>query len=460
MKLICPACSTRYDVPPGSIPPQGRSVKCASCHHSWMATSENVGNAASDMGGTMPRWDRSRPMSATAGRAASGFSRPARSSQGSAALAALFDSYEDEQGEEEAGTTYFGAAPETDIEDREEQIIEADWQEVGPASNEIENVDERIDAALNTPAIARLVSQHEQGPAQKPVTPPRPGNAFRSMPPQTEVKPASETPGDTEASASIEQSPGAFRRMVRGIIVLVEGIAEQADAVLGALMRGREANVERPITPGDRKVSEWRMEQLRRARRRMTPKKFAGWVGFYLAIAAVAYVGIFMRMDIARAWPQAAAAYTAVGMIGGPEPVEISAITHRYARSPQGPVIELAGSVSHRGGDVVKAPLIRADALGPDGRVLSSWAFRLEGAGQLTPQSETPFRTRALAPAGTAQVRVDVMTAEERAALERTQPEVIAALEGGLGGNAYFMRKTTSGWGEAQEPVPLTRMRD
>nr|GGH99606.1 hypothetical protein GCM10011355_25960 [Aquisalinus luteolus] len=414
----------------------------------------------------MPRWDRSRPMSATAsrsspGRSSSGFSRPARSSQGSAALAALFDKYEDEQAADEAGTaTYFGAAPETDIEDQEERIIEADWHEVGPASNETESLDERIDAALNVPAIARLVSQHEKGPEQKPVTPSRPSAAFNKTDGRPPMKEASRESVEAEAAVSTQTSPGAFRRMVRGIIALMEGVAEQADRLLGAVMRGREASVERPVTPGDRKVSEWRMEQLRRARRRMTPKKFAGWVGFYAAIAAVAYAGIFMRMDIARAWPQAAAAYTAVGMIGGPEPVEISTVTHRYARSPQGPVIELAGSVSHRGGDVVKAPLIRADALGPDGRVLSSWAFRLEGAGQLSPQSETPFRTRALAPEGTAQVRVDVMSAEERSALERSQPEVIAALEGGLGGNAYFMRKTTSGWGEAQEPAPLTRMRD
>ncbi|GGD10323.1 hypothetical protein GCM10011342_19030 [Aquisalinus flavus] len=417
--------------------------------------------ASYGMGETIPRWDRSRPMSATAGRAASGFSRPARSSQGSAALAALFDSYEDEAIEDESATgTYFGAAPEADIDDRDERIIEADWHEIGPAGNQTETVDERIDAALTMPAIARLVSQHEHGPGQEPLTPPRPGTATGKAGSRSEMRAPPNESLAAETDAPSENSPGAFRSVVRGLVALMEGVADRADGVLGTLLRGREARVERLLTPGDRKVSEWRMEQLRRARRRMTPKKFLGWAGFYAAIAAVAYAGIFMRTDIAQAWPQAGAAYTAFGMIGGPEPVEISTITHRYARSPQGPVIELAGSVSHQGRDVVKSPLIRADALDPDGRVLSSWAFRLEGAGQLSPQSETPFRTRALAPAGTAQVRIDVMNAEERAALERSQPEVIAALEGGLGGNAYFMRKTTSGWGEAQQPAPLTRMRD
>lgn len=417
-----------------------------------------------DIGETMPRWDRSRPMSATANRTASGFSRPARSSQGSAALAALLDNFEEDAVDDESGPgTYFGAAPEADIEDHadgDDRIIEADWHEVGPAGNETESVEERIDAALTMPAIARLVSQHEHGPAQRPVTPQRPGTPHgkTDRPSAIEASPRDTT--ERAPAAPTDTAPGAFRRMVRGAVALMEGIAESADRVIGALSRGREARVEPLLTPGDRKVSEWRMEQLRRARRRMTPAKFLGWAGFCAAIAAIAYAGIFLRADIARAWPQAGAAYAAFGMIGGPEPVAISAVTHRYARSPQGPVIELAGSVSHLGHSMMKAPLIRADALGPDGRLLSSWAFSLEGAGQLSPQSETPFRTRALAPAGTIQVRIDVMSAEERAALERSQPEVIAALEGGLGGNAYFMRKTTSGWGEAQEPAPLTRMRD
>ena len=35
MILTCPACGTSYTVKDGAIPPQGRSVRCASCKHSW-----------------------------------------------------------------------------------------------------------------------------------------------------------------------------------------------------------------------------------------------------------------------------------------------------------------------------------------------------------------------------------------------------------------------------------------
>jgi len=49
MILTCPQCATRYFVREGSIPEDGRNVRCASCAHMWRATAEDLTVDLSDL---------------------------------------------------------------------------------------------------------------------------------------------------------------------------------------------------------------------------------------------------------------------------------------------------------------------------------------------------------------------------------------------------------------------------
>ena len=54
LAIACPKCSRKYAVPAGSIGPEGRTVRCVSCHHSWLALPNDVKPVparASDEGG-------------------------------------------------------------------------------------------------------------------------------------------------------------------------------------------------------------------------------------------------------------------------------------------------------------------------------------------------------------------------------------------------------------------------
>ena len=48
MILNCPACDTRYLVPDSAIGPAGRSVRCASCRHSWFQEPAPLEEVAAD----------------------------------------------------------------------------------------------------------------------------------------------------------------------------------------------------------------------------------------------------------------------------------------------------------------------------------------------------------------------------------------------------------------------------
>jgi predicted Zn finger-like uncharacterized protein len=45
IEIVCPSCQARYQLPDGSIGPEGRKVSCSSCSHKWRAQVEGAAAA-------------------------------------------------------------------------------------------------------------------------------------------------------------------------------------------------------------------------------------------------------------------------------------------------------------------------------------------------------------------------------------------------------------------------------
>lgn len=61
MIIACPACSTRYVVPDASIGPEGRTVRCAKCRHSWFQDGPTLTDLAASAPAPKPAPPRPAP---------------------------------------------------------------------------------------------------------------------------------------------------------------------------------------------------------------------------------------------------------------------------------------------------------------------------------------------------------------------------------------------------------------
>ena len=180
------------------------------------------------------------------------------------------------------------------------------------------------------------------------------------------------------------------------------------------------------------RVQPRELEQaLRKARRRaeareknrLTPWRAVGWF-VWLAVAGVtAFAAFTYRNEIAALWPKAAGAYAFIGIEASPYGLKIENIGHRLAMSTNGPTIEITGRLRNTGDAPATAPQLQAEALGPDGEVLSRWTFEATEA-RLDRGATAAFSTRAPAPDGVASVALSFVaqSAPEMPINARRQP--------------------------------------
>lgn len=444
MIITCPNCATRYDVDDDRFSPNGRSVRCAECNESWFVP------APQPIEDLIPLKKQSRVYAEDPVRERA---EPPRTNR----------DWRDDAYEENVEEPLFEASPGRDARRNEPPAdYEAEPQDrrSNPGDNEPRKDEARSAAesaapirdkkgrfiktkkAEPEPSLARSPANDGERPARRGGEDRRFGRSGladevdegadrnwsarderaervdRDQSRRAELRAGRKGRGEAVVDADFEDVDRpdtelhadvlgrGFGRKVREerrretAIARIEDLEPLAERLFNdeffAALRVQPKELERAIRKARRRAEA-------REKNRLTPLRALGWSAWLGAIAACAFVAYSYRNNIVAMFPNAAGAYEAVGIEANPYGLKIEGVTHRVAMSPEGPVIEILGRLRNEEKADVAPPTLQAEALGPDGEVLSRWTFAARAATVRTGEY-VDFSTRAPAPDGVSEV--------------------------------------------------------
>ena len=122
MILECPNCETQYEIPV-ELPPEGRKVRCSSCHHVWQATRENQPQPDPEPEVAVPTFDdeeivfKEDPEAEAAKAAAAAEAEAAKKTDDTGSAESAEQSANDAFSEEAMGEAFSAAMDESASED-------------------------------------------------------------------------------------------------------------------------------------------------------------------------------------------------------------------------------------------------------------------------------------------------------------------------------------------------------
>ena len=72
MRLVCPNCEAKYEVPEDAIPETGRDVQCANCGHAWFQMRPRAAGAETAISRAYQQQEKSAPLAAAKSTLAAG----------------------------------------------------------------------------------------------------------------------------------------------------------------------------------------------------------------------------------------------------------------------------------------------------------------------------------------------------------------------------------------------------
>jgi predicted Zn finger-like uncharacterized protein len=393
MIITCPACATRYDVDDDRFQPDGRSVRCAECAESWFVP------APTPVENLMPLKPKARKLDETR-------EEPAPRREGRIRF--------DDAYEEEVDEPLFAASPAKPSRPAAEEPpraarTAAEHDEDRPARKRADAHDETVDNRRDDRRRSAADDDDDFAPVRARRGAKVVDADFEDVDGETSPREASPL-GRGFGRKLNEDRDDRFDRDERRSTALaryedLEPIAERVfNEEFFAALRVQPKELERAIRKARRRAEA-------RDKNRLTPMRALGWSAFAGAIAAACFVAYSYRNDIVAMFPSALGAYQAIGIEARPFGLEIEGVTHRVAMSAEGPVIEILGRLKNAGGSAVSAPMLQAEAVGADGKILSRWTFSAR-SGEVAPGETVDFSTRTAVPDGVSEVLLSFAPAE------------------------------------------------
>lgn len=452
MIITCPNCATRYDVDDRRFSPDGRSVRCAECEESWFVP------APQPIEDLVPLKKQQRVYDEDAVQERPEPKRQSRSWREEAfeedVEEPLFEAgpahsdprkntrdftRSDEARRKPSRNEEFDSEPQTRaaepapvVRDKKGRFVKAKRDDSGitPPSFAVESEDNRSSRRDEGPKFgkaessekAEIRSPHRQNWRNEENYRADAGKAFEADGLRAERK--SRRPAVVDADFEDVDAPEpeyyddplarGFGRKVREdrrrqtALARLEDLEPVAERIFNdeffTALRVQPKELERAIRKARRRAEA-------REKNRLTPLRALGWSAWVGAIAACAFVAYSYRNNIVAMFPNAKTAYDAVGIEANPYGLKIEGVTHRVAMSPEGPVIEILGRLRNEEKAEVAPPMLQAEAIGADGKVLSRWTFAAQSA-KVRAGEAANFSTRAPAPDGVKEVLLSFAPSE------------------------------------------------
>ena len=379
MILVCPECSTHYEIP-SALPEGGTKVRCTSCTHVWMATADDV------------------------------FETAALAEESAQAKEATPEETDSSLQEEEAGIPAISPADEDPLEELDFEEIEEE------ALNETEELDQ-----------AELDSLFEEmGVDLEPEPEPEPEQAEENS--QGDIdslfdEMADEEPEDDNSQDDIDslfdevgddEGEENSQDDIDGLFDEPEAAEENSQDDIDGLFDeepavSEEPHAEEPLAaaeedaedPFENETVEVELDDEPAVEpepiaaklpiwKKLSRNEMIGWGGYALSIVLVFSIIIMARVSIVKAIPSMAGVYAALGMNVNVRGLTFTNVQQKWVIEDNRLLLKVRGEVTNLTNRYKTLPPMVFGAVGPGKKEIFRWVMRVRKK-PLLPGEKAPF---------------------------------------------------------------------